>query len=122
MTPTELKTRALQEIRVVEKTQSPPAEEFAIAGQRYAALHAMLLERNLATWSLTEDIPDKCALPLIWMLGNLLTGILGCPDEIRTEFYTLGAFDSRPVSLGERQLRAVLARDYVAQSATPDYF
>jgi hypothetical protein len=122
MTPTELKTAALREIGVLEKTETAPAEEFAIAGDKYEALHAMLLEMNLANWALTEDIPDKYGLPVTWMLANLLTSIFSVPADRKQEMLSLGALGSPTPSLGERQLRALIVRDYIRQPAEIEFF
>ena len=122
MTPTELKTAALREIGVLEKTETAPAEEFAIAGEKYEALHAMLLEMNLANWAISEDIPDKYSIPVTWMLANLLTSIFSVPTDRKQEMLSLGSLGSPAPSLGERQVRALIARDYVRQPADIEYF
>lgn len=122
MTPTELKTEALREIGILEKTETPPAEEFDIATTRYELLHSMLLRNGLATWALSEDIPDKCAVPVTWMLANLLTSLFAVPLDRKQELLALGALDAQVTSLGERQLRKMVAADYVSQPVESEYF
>lgn len=122
MTPTEVKTAALREMGAVSFNETPPAEEFAAAGEKYGLLHAMLLEQDLATWAVTEDIPDNCSMPVVWMLANLLTATLGASDSDIMKYQALGALNASQLSLAERQLRRVLAKDYVPQVATAEYF
>ena len=122
MTPQELQFAALRETGVVAHDEVPSAEQGVLAEQRYANLHAMLLHENLATWAVDEDIPDKAAQPMIWMLAFLCGPILGVSGERVSELASLGAFSVTPMSLGERQLRRVMAADYVPQTSQAEYF
>jgi hypothetical protein len=122
MTPLEVKTAALREIGAVSFNETAPAEEYAAAGEKYELLHAMLLEQNLATWALTEDIPDKCSMPVVWMLANLLTSTLGASEADVMKYQALGSLNASQLSLAERQLRRIVAADYVPQTATAEYF
>jgi hypothetical protein len=124
MTPQELQFAALRETGVVAAGDTPTAEQGALASDRYALLHSMLLKQDLANWALTEDIPAKYAMPVTWMLAFLLASgeTLGVVPEVKADLATLGAVGSEPMSLGERQLRRLLAADYVSQTATSEYF
>lgn len=122
MTPYDLKTEALRETGILEKTETAGAEEFAIATSRYELLHAMLLHDGLATWAYTEDIPDRCAVPVIWMLANVLATLFGVPVDRKNELQALGGYGAKQISLGERQLRKMQADRYVPQPALIEYF
>lgn len=124
MTPQELQFAALRETGVVGAYDVPTAEQGVFAVERYAALHAMLLADNLATWALSEDIPTRYEMPVIWMLAFLLASgeTLGVVPSVRADLARLGALGVRPLSLGESQLRNLLASDYISQPAVSEYF
>jgi hypothetical protein len=124
MTPQELQFAALRETGVVAADETPSAEQGVFAQARYANLHAMLLRMGLATWALTEDIPDAYALPVTWMLAfHCCAGeTLGVVPSIRKDMAVLGSLGSESMSVGERQLRDLLAADYVSQPAQAEYF
>ncbi len=124
MTPQELKFAALRETGVVAADDVPNPEQGVFVTERYRLLHAMLLEKGLATWAIGEDIPDRYALPVIWMLAFACASgeTLGAAPSIRQDLAALGALDSSPLSVGERQLRQLVAADYVSQPAQAEYF
>lgn len=122
MTPSDLKSAALKEIGKVAFDETAPAEEFSLAGEKYVQLHSILLDENLATWAVDEDIPDNCSVPVTWMLCNLLTGPMQCENDVVSKYLALGSINGNPISQGERQLRRILAADYVPQVQTAEYF
>lgn len=122
MTAEELKRQALREIRAVAFDDVAPAEEFGAATRQYALLHAQLLEMGLATWALTEAIPDKCAQAVTWLLCHPLSLTLSSDPEVIEKFQLVGSLGAERPSLAERNLRRVIAADYVAQPATSEYF
>lgn len=124
MTPTEIKHGALKLLGVVDVNQTPSAEQGAAVGEKYAGLHAMLLQNGLARWALTENIPAKAEQPVTWMLAYLcaVDERFGSIPAKQAELATLGALHLPSPSLGERQLRAMYARKPVSQPAQSDYY
>lgn len=124
MTPQELQFTALRETGVVAADEVPSAEQGVYVAERYRMLHSMLLAKGLAPWALAEDIPDKFAMPVVWMLAFLCASgeALGVAPSIRSDLATLGALGSTPLSVGERQLRQMVAAEYVSQPAQAEYF
>lgn len=124
MTPQELQFAALRELGVATLTEPPSAEHGVYAADTYASLHAMLLAEGLVAWALVEAIPAKYCQPVIWMLAFLMASgeTLGVPDEIKQAMAAMGSFLAPQISLGERQLRRLMADPYISQTATSDFY
>jgi hypothetical protein len=122
MTPNELRDAVLQEVGVLAAGESAAPEDAAVATAKYALLHEMLTRKNLASWSLTDDIPDDVAQPVVWMVANLSVAAFGVGPQKRADLLQLGGLDLPSLSLGERQLRAHVAREYVYTPAKSEYF
>lgn len=117
MTPQELREAVLKEMGVVAAGESANPEDAAVVADKYTLLHGMLEQKNLVTWTLTDDIPSSCAQPVVWMLAYLCAGAFGAQQEPEK-----GALDLPSMSLAERQLRAQLAPFYVYSPAQSEYF
>ncbi len=104
--------------------ETPEAEQGVLAADKYASLHAMLVSYGLTTWALTENIPPKAEQPVIWMLAFLCacSEAFGAAAGRKDELAPLGALGAPDMSLGERQLRVVLADSYVSQPAQSEYY
>lgn len=124
MTPQQIQFAALRELGVVEVGGTPSAEQGVNAASKYASLYAQLLRMGLVRWSLTESVPTYAEQPVIWMLSYLCatSEAFGALPDKKAELAPLGALRLSPRSLGESQLRASLARDYVSQPVQSDYF
>jgi hypothetical protein len=123
VTPQEIQFAALKQLGVVNVHGTPSAEQGVDAASKYASLHAMLLDDGLAWWALTEEIPAKAEQPVMDMLAYLCAadarfGAL----ERQQELAPLGALGLPGLSLAERKLRALNARDYVSQPVQSEYF
>lgn len=123
MTPIQIQFGALKALGVVSVHGTPSPEQGVDVAAKYASLHAMLLERGLSTWALTEPVPAKAEQPVMDMLAYLCSadarfGAL----ERQQELAQLGALGLPQPSLAERQLRALKSRDYVSQPAQSEYF
>lgn len=123
MTPTQLQFAALKELGVVSVHATPTSEQGADVAAKYASLHAMLLQYGLAWWALSENIPTKAEQPVMDMLAYLCSadarfGAL----ERQQELAPIGALGLPQTSLAERQLRALVAQEYVSQPAQSEYF
>lgn len=122
MTPTELKLAALRELKVIAAGQDADAGDFALMGEKYTALHAMLLTKELVTWSLTEDVPAKAQEPVKMMLAAFAADEFGVPEPRLGQLMALGGFNLPQTSLAERQLRSVLAAKYVSHPVRTTYY
>lgn len=123
MTPAELRAAAAQELGLLVAGGAPLSpEDDAKLVTKYRGLHAQLLEHELVTWALAENIPAKCEQPMTWLLAATAVNISGHGAARRAEILLLGALDASPISLAERQLRKAIAGKTVITPATPDYF
>lgn len=122
MTPTELKFAALRETGIVGVLETPSAEQGALATDRYAALHAQMLDDGVATWALTENIPSKVEQPMIWALAFVVAGPLGAPQDVIDRLGALGAYGAPNPTMAEKQLRQYAAAKYVSQPVQTEYF
>lgn len=122
MTPTELKTAALQRLRVLESGENPDPDDFQLIGTRYDGLHALLLFKQLSIWALNEDIPGKCQEPVISMLAALAVNDFPVSPQRKSDLIAQGALDLPTMSLAERQLRKALARPYIPTPQRSEYF
>jgi hypothetical protein len=69
MTPSQVRTAALQELRVLAAGEAIDPDDDALVRARYESLYATLLSEDLVTWGLSEDIPDGADIPVSWMLA-----------------------------------------------------
>lgn len=122
MTPTELKTAALQRLQVLESGENPDPDDFLLIGTRYNGLHALLLFKQLAVWALNEDIPAKCQEPVISMLAALAVNDFGVSPQRKQDLIAQGGLDLPSMSLAERQLRKALANRYISTTQKSEYF
>lgn len=122
MTPTELRTAALQELGVVGVGKLASPEDDEIVQARYTALYDMLLAEKLVSWSISANIPDYAAIPVTWMLAFMCIGSFGVPPDKVMEITQKGALNAPGGCLAEKMLRRQLAKDYVSYPAQPDYF
>lgn len=126
MTPTELRSRALQELGVLATGEDANAADGAIVDQKYAALYEMLVTEGLVTWSVDDEIPEFAEQPMIWMTAHLCAGSFGVSPQKKSELEQLGALNLLPAkggpSLAERQLRRQLAKGFVYQPVQTEYF
>lgn len=122
MTPSELKLAALRELKVISAGQDADPDDFALMGEKYTALHAMLLTDELVTWAITEDVPAKAQEPVKMMLAAFAAGDFGVPEPRLGQLMTLGGFNLPQTSLAERQLRKALASKYVSHSLRTTYY
>lgn len=122
MTPSELKTAALRKLKVVAAGADANAEDFALMGEKYEAVHGILLAKSLVTWALDEDIPVKAVEPLKAILAAFSADEFGVPEPRASILKGEGALNLPQSSPAERLLRAVLAPKYVSSPVRSDYF
>lgn len=122
MTPSDLKTATLRKLKVIGSGQDANAADFALMGEKYEALHAILLAKSLVTWALDEDIPAKAVEAIKTMLAAFSADEFGVPEPRATILKGEGAVNLPQSSPAERLLRAVLAPKYVSSPVRSDYF
>lgn len=122
MTPSDLKTATLRKLKVIDSVNAAQPEDFALMGEKYEAVHAILLSRHLVTWALDEDIPAKAVEPLKAILAAFSADDFGVPEPRATMLKGEGALNLPQSSPAERLLRAVLAPKYVSNSVRTQYF
>lgn len=122
MTLTEMRTAVLQRLHALDVGSSPSPEDGDLVGDKYTALHAMLLSRNLVTWAVTEDIPAKVQDPVVAMVAALCINEFAVQEPRRSQLLSEGALDLPMASLAERQLRKSLASTYVSTPQRATYY
>lgn len=122
MSPANIRIATARDLRILADGDTLNPEDDAKLSDKYTALHAMLLDADLVTWGLTENVPAKCEQPVIAMLCALSVNFSGLPAERRAELILIGALHNSPISLAERQLRKALAPAPISQPQPTDYF
>lgn len=122
MTPTELRTRVLQRLGVLAAGDSPDADDGQVVAQRYAFVHDALIDMDLASWAINEDIPESVAIPVVNIVSYACSSEFGITGALLGQLAIEGALDSDPVSAGERQLRKRLSAGYISEPAESEYF
>jgi len=122
MTPSALMTATARHLRVLGRGATLGPDDHAILTAKYASLHAMLLEKRLVSWALTESIPTSCDEPVMRMLAAMSADEFGVAEPRYTRLIVLGALGANPASLAEKQLRAALAPAHVEGSVVTTYF
>lgn len=107
---------------MIASDQDANAEDFALMGEKYEALHGILLAKSLVTWALIEDIPAKAVEPVKVMLAAFSADEFGVPEPRASILKGEGAINLPQSSPAERLLRAVLAPKYVSSPVRSDYF
>jgi hypothetical protein len=117
MTLTELNAAVLQELGVLASGESPVAGDAAIVQDKYANLHATLLNEGLVTWTASDDIPAAVEGAIVAMVAHLCAKPFGVPQARRVELELAGAFNlprqKGGPSNAEKQLRRQLGPDFV---------
>lgn len=126
MTPAQLKSAVLKKLQITAAGGSDAADDISILTDKYAGLHAMLLDAELVIWSLTENIPKKAEQPIVALLAAFAANEFGIPEPRYTRLQTEGAFNLPAnrggPSLAETQLRKALSADYVSSPVVSEYF
>lgn len=122
MTPSELKTATLRKLKVIASGEDANPEDFALMGEKYEAVHGILLAKSLVTWALDEDIPAKAVEPLKAILAAFSADEFGVPEPRASMLKGEGALNLPQSSPAERLLRAVLAPKYVSNVLRTTYF
>lgn len=118
MTLTDLYANVLKNMQVTAAGESPDADDLALIASKYRDLHALLLVRNLANWTVDEDVPDESVEPLTQAISFAAASSFG---RSSVDFAT-GAIAAQPLSISEIQLRQNLARKYVSWPQATEYF
>lgn len=119
MTLIDLYRKALEELKVVDPSDSAHAEDTQVVADKYVGLYQMLLTMDLVSWGPTEDVPDYATIPLTFMLAFACAQAFG---KDASKYAQAGALNLPQPSLAERQLRALLAKHYVSYPAVSEYF
>lgn len=126
MTPAELKTAVLKELRIVAAGEDAQPEDVAVVTEKYTGLYNMLLAEGLVAWELAADVPTYAEQPLIAMLAYLCGTSFGVNPARMQQLELMGALNL-PLqrggpSVAEKQLRRQLAVKPVPYPAQSDYF
>lgn len=122
MTPLALKTATLRKLGVISPGMPVSSDDMDVVTEKYAGLHAALIQRNTVTWALTEDIPSEAEQPVIDLLAARLVDDFGTSEPRASIIRALGALFADPMSPAERQLRSAINEDYVHSPLETDYY
>lgn len=126
MTVTELRRKALEKLQVVAAGEPVHASDGVLVGEKYEALHDILLQDNLVDWVVTDEIPAAYGQIMVSMLAAECVDEFYCPPDLKAKLLVDGKYDL-PVSGGgpsiaERRLRKLAAPGFNGAPAQPDYF
>lgn len=119
MTLTDLYRKALEKLQVVAAGEPVEPADHQLVAAKYLGVYELLLGKRLVAWGVDEDIPEFASIPLVSILAYATAGEFGIDPS---RFATEGALDLPVPSLGERQLRAQIVKDYVSYPAESLYF
>lgn len=122
MTLTQLRTKVLQRLQVLATGENPDPDDGQVVADRYPSIHAILMAKNLASWSITEDIPDYLEVPMVNIVAYACATEFGITGQLMGQLALEGALNADPISLGERQLRSMQADTYKSEPAQSEYF
>jgi hypothetical protein len=90
-----------------------------LIADKYVSVWNQLKAMGLASWAVTEAVPDEAAEPLVQMLKYAAADDFGARAQ---DFAMTGAIGLAPPSIAERNLRQVMARAYVPHAQRTVYF
>lgn len=122
MTLQELFEKTLQKLQMTAAGEPAEPEDTQLVGRRYASLYDMLNSEGLVSWAANGDLPDSVELPITAMLACHCAREFGVVGQAYAEILLEGGIALPQMSWAERQLRRLMARKYVPNSARPDYF
>lgn len=126
MTVTELRRKALEKLQVIAAGESVHAADGVLVGEKYEALHDILLQDNLVDWVVTDEIPIAYGQIMVAMLAAECVSEFYCPPELKTSIIMEGKYDlpanAGGPSVAERRLRRLAAPGFNGEPAQPDYF
>lgn len=122
VTLADLYQRTGAKLAIIRADESLSAEDGDLIADHYAALHDQLLSEGLATWSVTDSLPDWSVPIVVDLLASLLVDQYGIEEPRRTMIRAEGMLGSAPVSPAERKLRRQLALPYVPNTVYTEYF
>lgn len=115
-------TAVLRELGVVPPNGTAEPEDRQRVVDTYALVHAMLLQRGLAKWGVTESIPNEYATQTVKMTAYQLTSDFAVPDTKYVLLKQEGEIDANPPSWAERSLRKMQDLEYVSATLANNYF
>lgn len=115
MTPAELRIAALQEAEILASGENPSAADVQTVAQKHEALHDLLIEENLVSWVISEDVPKFAEAPMTMMLAAMIGPSFGITAQKLADL-RMG------YAAGESMMRKLMAKKYVSQTAQTEYF
>jgi hypothetical protein len=112
MTPSQIRTSALQELRVLAAGEPIDPDDDVLVRSRYDALYELLHADNLVSWSSTDDVPEGASTAVIWMLAYLCCTPFGIELQRVQELREKGGPPGSG-SLAERILRRLASKAFI---------
>jgi len=122
MTLADFYENVLRKLKVVPTNGAALSGDLARVESVYPQLHAMLLSEGLVEWGVAEDIPEKYVIPLTAIVAYQVADEFSIPQEDLAKLKMEGSVFEPVASLAERQLRKLLAPDYVDYTAPTSYY
>jgi len=108
-------TLVLRELNVVPTNGSATQGDLDRVSEAYPMIHAMLLSLGIVRWGVTESIPAQYVVPMTKIVAYPLTSKFSLPVEHVARLKAEGELGAVPPSSSERQLRKMIADDYIAE-------
>jgi hypothetical protein len=122
MTLQELYRKTLERLGQVAAGEDAPPEDVQLVAGRYVGLYELLNSEELVAWAVDDPLPDYVEIPLVSMLACHCAREFGIVGGALAELMAEGGMSLPQMSWAERQLRRLMARAYVSQPATPEYY
>jgi hypothetical protein len=122
ITLADLYQRTGAKLGILRADESLSAEDGDLIADTYASLHDQLLSEGLATWGVSDAVPDWVAPILVELLAAMLVDQFGIEEPRRSALRAEGVLGNAPVSPAERRLRRQLSLPYVPANIHTEYF
>jgi hypothetical protein len=122
MTLAELYEKTLQKIGLIAANEAAEPEDVALVAARYVGLYNLLNGLDLVSWAQSAAIPDQFEIPLVTMLACHCASEFRVPPADYQKLLAEGGVALPQTSWAERQLRLLIAKDYVPTRAQSEYF
>jgi len=69
-TKTEIATKVLQKLTVLEADETPSTEDLTLVESKYDSVYPLLKSEDLVNWGSGEDIPTQAVIPVVGLVAR----------------------------------------------------
>lgn len=119
---TELRNKALRELRVFGTGQTASSEKQADLDAAYNEVYADLTRRSLTTWDIDEEIPDEFVNPVVLLMADARKNVYGIPNDLFQRITIDARGDGTHINPGSYQVIKTVQASNVYEIPRADYF